>query len=68
MNTTHAVPPLPPVEAPAPLLAEARANCAGHLRARGEHDEADRFAAGERDGVWRMRHELSRLRAERGEA
>jgi len=69
--TTHkphgAVPPLPPVEAPAPILAEARANCADRLRARGSEAEAEMFATGQRDDTWAMRFELAKLRAERGE-
>ena len=64
--TTHkphgAIPPLPPVEAPAPLLAEARANCAANLIQRGYPEEADQFAAGNRDWEFPMRYEVKRLR------
>ena len=66
-NTTHAVPPAPPVIAPSPIMAAARANCAANLVARGYPDEAELFATGKRDGAFAMRHEVNRLRAERGE-
>lgn len=59
------IPPLPPLVAPADLMATARANCADRLRAQGNGSEADAFALGERDDAWAMRHEVAKLRAER---
>lgn len=61
------IPPLPPLVAPADLMATARANCADRLRAKGDVDEAEAFARGERDGAWAMKHELAKLIAERGQ-
>lgn len=55
-----------PVEAPAPVMAMARDNCAAALRERGHHDEAERFEAGERDDSWRFKHEVRRLLGEAG--
>lgn len=52
---------------PADLLAEARVNCAVRLHAKGDVDEAEAFARGERDGAWAMKHELAKLIAERGQ-
>lgn len=48
------------------ILDEARANCADRLRAWDSIAEAEAFARGERDGAWAMKHELAKLRAERG--
>ena len=42
-------------------MAEARANCAARLRARGHEAEV-----GARDDAWAMRHEVGKLLAERG--
>lgn len=58
------IPPLPPLVAPADLMAAARANCADRLRAQGNGSESDAFARGERDDAWAMRHEVAKLRAE----
>ena len=66
--TTHkphgAVPEAPPIEAPAPVMAEARAKCAELLRAEGHDAEADMFATGQRDGAWRMKHIVAKLMRE----
>lgn len=67
MTSGHGpVKPLPPIEAPANLLAEARANCAARSRSRGEDTSADAYEAGRGDGWWGLRHEVSKLRAEQG--
>lgn len=58
------IPPLPPVDEPADLMAAARANCASRLRSRGSDVEAEAFERGERDGAWAMRHEINKLRRE----
>lgn len=58
------IPPLPPVVAPADLMADARANCAARLRSRGHEAEATAFERAERDTAWAMRHEVARLRSE----
>lgn len=60
------VPLLAPIDAPAGIMAEARANCAARYRARGQDSEADAFARGDRDDAWAMRHEVSKLKTERG--
>lgn len=62
--TAGAIKPTPLLEAPADLMAAARANCAARLLARGSADEADAFARGERDQSWAMKHEVAKLRAE----
>ena len=59
-----AIKPTPVLEAPADLMAAARANCAARLRAKGSANEADAFARGERDQAWAMRHEVAKLRVE----
>ena len=56
-------PPLRAV-APAPLLMQARANCAARLRAQGHEVEAQNFERGDRDEAWAMRHEVNKLQAE----
>ncbi|WP_072378745.1 hypothetical protein [Novosphingobium sp. NDB2Meth1] len=63
-----AIKPTPTLEAPADLMAAARANCAARLRARDSAAEADAFTRGERDQSWAMRHEVAKLRAEQGRA
>jgi hypothetical protein len=63
-----AIPPLPPIAAPADIMATARANCAARYHAKDQHDEADAFARGDRDAAWALRHEVNRLVAERGKA
>lgn len=62
--TAGAIKPTPVLEAPADLMAAARANCAARLLARGSADEANAFARGERDQAWAMKHEVAKLRAE----
>lgn len=52
--------------APAHILAEARANCAARLRARGYADEAEQFERGHRDDAWAMVHEVARLQCMMG--
>ena len=54
-----------PLQADAIVMAEARANCAARLRARGQEAEAAQFEVGARDDAWAMRHETSKLLAER---
>ena len=54
-----------PVVADAIVMAEARANCAARLRSRGQEAEAAQFEVGERDFSWALRHEVSKLMAER---
>lgn len=52
---------LPPITAPSEILAEARANVASRLRARGYAGAAEQV---ERDGLgWGTRHEVNRLLA-----
>jgi hypothetical protein len=55
---------LPPLEAPADVMAMARENCAERLRARGYPEEAAAFERCERDWAWLMRHEVARLLSE----
>lgn len=55
---------LPPLDAGADMMAQARANCAARLRARGHIKEAEAFDRAERDQTWAMRHEVNRLRNE----
>lgn len=55
-----------PVVADAIVMAEARANCAARLRARGQEAEAAQFEVGARDDAWALRHEVNKLLAERG--
>lgn len=57
---------LPPVEAPADVMAMARENCAARLREKGSEVEAEAFDRGNRDFTWAMRHEVNRLMGERG--
>lgn len=57
---------LNPIQADAIVMAEARANCAARLRARGQEAEAAQFEVGARDDSWGMRHEVGKLLAERG--
>lgn len=57
---------LPPIEAPADLLATARENCAARLRARGNGFAAELIATGAHDDCWAMRHEVRKLQAEQG--
>lgn len=57
---------LNPIQADAIVMAQARANCAERLRARGQEAEAVQFEVGERDDAWAMRHEVNKLMAERG--
>lgn len=52
------------VTAPAPIMAAARENCAGRLRARGHEAEAEAFQCGERDQTWAMHHEVEKLKGE----
>ena len=61
--TANRIQEVRPIEAPAPIMAEARTNCAERLIVRGHADEAERFALGERDGAWAFRHEVARLLA-----
>jgi len=56
-----AVRELPPLEAPADVMAMARENCAARLRARGHEREAAAFERGDRDWAWAMRHEVALL-------
>lgn len=67
---TGPVPPLPALEAPTDLMADARANCAARYRARDQHAEADAFARGERDatgyGIRDDRRHQHRLGKKRG--
>ena len=56
-------PPLRTI-APAPIMLQARTNCAERLRANGHPDEADAFARGERDEAWAMVHEVAKLQRE----
>lgn len=65
-----AIKPTPVLEAPADLMAAARANCAARVGARGQEAEAQRYRAGSNDQGWGVRHEVAKLRAERarGEA
>lgn len=52
---------LPPITAPADILAEARANVAARLRAKGQDAAAEQVeATGE---GWAVRHEVARLMA-----
>lgn len=55
-----------PIAADAIVMAEARANCAARLRARGHEAEAAQFEVGARDDAWALRHEVNKLLAERG--
>lgn len=66
-TSTHTgpVPPLPAIEAPADLMAEARANCAARARARGQDAVAEAYETGAGDAGWGFRHEVAKLRAER---
>lgn len=57
---------LNPIQADAIVMAEARANCAARLKARGQEAEAAQFEVGARDDAWAMRHEVNKLLAERG--
>lgn len=57
---------LNPIQADAIVMAQARANCAERLRARGQEAEAAQFEVGARDFTWAMRHEVAKLMAERG--
>lgn len=57
---------LNPIQADAIVMAQARANCAARLRARGQEAEAAQFEVGARDDAWAMRHEVNKLVAERG--
>lgn len=59
-----AIKPTPTLEAPADLMAAARANCAARVAARGQDAEAKRYNAGENDQGWALRHEVAKLRAE----
>jgi hypothetical protein len=54
---------LPPIEAPADVMAMARENCAERLRARGQEAEAAAFERGDRDFAWAMRHEVNFLKS-----
>ncbi len=65
-KTSHraAIPEAPPVQAPAPVMQAARANCAARLRAQGHEVEAQCFERGERDQSFGMRHEVNKLLAE----
>ncbi len=65
MSGKGPIPPLAPISAPADIMATARANCAARLRLKCQDAEAEAFERGERDGTWSMRHEVSKLRAER---
>lgn len=58
------IPPLPALDAPADLMAQARANCAARARAKGCDDLAAQYEAGTQDLGWSIRHEVNRLRAE----
>lgn len=62
---TGPIPPLPPIAAPADIMARARANCAARYHGKDQHEEADAFARGDRDAAWALRHEVNRLLAER---
>lgn len=55
---------LPPLNAPADVMALARENCAANLRKRGYPDEAEAFEKARRDFTWALRHEVARLTAE----
>jgi hypothetical protein len=55
---------LPPLEAPADVMAMARENCAERLRARGYPEEAAAFERCERDFAWATRHEVAKLLGE----
>jgi|GEM_PF-2858934 len=61
MSAHGPIPPLPPVSAPAHIMAAARLNCAERLRGKGHEVEAQCFERGERDDAFAMRHEVSKL-------
>jgi len=56
-------PPLNTI-APAPLLLQARTNCAARQRSRGSATEADAFERGDRDDGFPMYYEVQKLRQE----
>lgn len=60
--------PLPPLSAPADVLAMARQNCAERCRGREEAELAESYERGEQDFGWALRHEVAKLRAEMGVA
>lgn len=61
---THAV-LLPALNAPADIMAEARANCAARATARGETALAEAFLRCTQDEGWSIRHEVAKLLSER---
>lgn len=63
-TATGPVKPLPALEAPADLLATARANCAARSRARGEEAVAAAYESGAGNQGWGLRHEVAKLLAE----
>ena len=44
----------------------ARANCAARARERGQEEMARSFEAGGQDAGWSLRHEVNKIRTERG--
>lgn len=62
-----AIKPSKPIDAPADIMAAARANLALRARARGNVNAAAAYEAGEGEG-WGLRHEVDKLLAERGRA
>lgn len=64
MSHRGSIKPLPPLDAPAPIMADARANVAKRLAERGHTTAADRIASGIDADCWAMRHEVARLQAE----
>lgn len=57
---------LPPLQAPAPIMAQARENCAARAEARGETALAESYRLGGQDAGWGLRHEVNKLIAEAG--
>lgn len=60
-----AIKPFTPIEAPADVMAIARANCAMRARAKGQPELAAAYEAGGADEGWGFRHEVNKILAER---
>jgi hypothetical protein len=61
-----AIKPHAPLDATEDERLLARANCAKRARDRGEPELAASYEVGMQDGGWGIRHEVYRLRTERG--
>lgn len=64
MSHRGPIKPLPPLEAPEPIMEQARANVVRCLTERGDTMSAKRIEDGLDGDCWSMRHEVARLQAE----